>query len=76
MTMYGMLLSIKQSATMGGSLKCVLSYATFYIGDKAIKIDGETRVPYVFGDSVDKDSIWFLDTDVNAFRGELIIQEV
>ena len=73
---YEMLLSRKWSAMMGGSLQCDLSYATFYIGDKAIKIDRETRVPYVFGDSVDKDATCFLDIDVNAFRAELVIQEV
>lgn len=61
---------------MGGSLQCDLSYTTFHIGDKAIKIDREPRVTYVFEDSVDKDTTCFLDTDVNAFRVELVIQEI
>lgn len=73
---YRMLLSRKWSVTTGGSLQCDLSYATFHIGDKAIKIDRKTMVPYVFGDSVDKDGTCFLDIDVNAFRVELVIQEV
>lgn len=73
---YGILLSKKWSVTMGGNLQCDLSYATFHIGDKAIKMDREPQVNYVFGDGVDKDATQFLDIDVNAFRDELIIQEV
>ncbi len=61
---------------MGGSLKCDLSYATFHIGDKVVRVDREPRVNHIFGDVVDKDSTCFLDTSVNAFRVELIIQEV
>ena len=35
---YGMLLSRKWSASMGGSMQCDLSYATFQIDNKLIKI--------------------------------------
>ena len=73
---YGMLLSRKWSATMGGSLQCGLTYATFHIGDKAVKVNRELRASHIFGQEIDKDSTCFLDTGVNAFRDELIIQEV
>lgn len=73
---YGMLLSRKWSATMGGSLQCDLTYATFHIRDKAIKFDREPRVNHILGEEIDKESTCFLDTGVNAFRVELIIQEV
>ena len=36
---YGMLLSKKWSATMGGSLQCDLSFATFHVDNKAVKIN-------------------------------------
>ena len=58
---------------MGGSLQCDLSYVTFHIGDKVVIVDMEPRVNHIFGDKIDKDSTFFLDTSVNAFRAELII---
>jgi len=72
---YGMLLSRKWSAAMGGILQCDLTYATFHIGDKAIKVNREPWVNHILGEEIDKDATFFLDTGVNAFRGELIIQE-
>lgn len=72
---YGMLLSRKLSVAMGGSLQCDLSYATFHIGDKSIKTDREPRVTYIFGDSIDNDATYFLDSEVNEFRAENVIQE-
>lgn len=73
---YGMLLSRKWSAAMGGSLQCDLSYATFQVGDRAVKVSREPRVTHIFEQNIDKDTTCFLDTDVNAFRAELVIQEV
>lgn len=73
---YGMLLSRKWSAAMGASLQCNLSYITFHIEYKSIKIDMEPRFTYIFEDSIDKDATCFLDIEVNAFRVELIIQEI
>lgn len=31
---------------------------------------------HIFEQNIDKDTTCFLDTDVNAFRAELVIQEV
>ena len=61
---------------MGGSLQCDLTYANFHIGDKDIKVNREPRVNHILGEEIDKDTTCFLDTGVNAFRVELIIQEV
>lgn len=72
---YRFLLFGKWSVMMRGIMQSDLSYATFNIGDKAINIDREPRATYVFEDSVDKDATCFLDTEVNAFRAELVIQE-
>ena len=73
---YGMLLSRKWSATMGGSLQCDLSYATFQVGEKAGKVNREPRVTHIFEQNIDRNTTCFLDTDVNAFRAKLVIQEV
>ena len=73
---YGMLLSRKWSATMGGSMQCNFSYATFQVREKAIKVNRELRVTHIFEENIDKDTTCFIDTNVNAFRAELIIQEV
>ena len=70
---YGMFLSRKWSAAMEGSLQCDLTYATFHIGDKDVKVDREPRVSHILGEEIDKESTCFLDTGVNAFREELII---
>ena len=53
---YGMLLSRKWSATMGGSMQCDLSYATFKIKEKAIKVNREPRVSHIFEESIDHDA--------------------
>ena len=44
---YGMFLSRKWSAAMGGSLQCDLSFATFQVDKKAIKIIRENRVNHM-----------------------------
>ena len=61
---------------MGGSLQCDLTYATFHIGGKVVKVTREPRVSHILGEEIDKDATYFLDTSVNTFRAELIIQEV
>ena len=73
---YGMLVSRKWISAMRGSLQCDMSYTTFHIGEKLVRVDREPRVNHIFGDNIDKDSTCFLDVDVNAFRVELIIQEI
>ena len=73
---YGMFLSRKWSVAMGGSMQYDLSYATFKIKGKAIKVNREARLTHIFEESIDHDATCFIDTDVNAFRVELIIQEV
>ena len=70
---YGMFLSRKWSATTRGSLQCDLTYATFHIGDKAIKVNREPNTNHILGEEIDKDATCFLDTGVNAFRAKLII---
>ena len=61
---------------MGGSLQCDLTYVTFHIGDKVVKVNRKQRVSHILGEEIDKDATCFLDTGVNAFKAELIIQEV
>ena len=47
---------------MGGSLQCDLTYATFHIGDKVVKLNREPRVNHIFGEEIDKHTTFFLDT--------------
>ena len=61
---------------MGGSLQCDLTYATFHIGDKGVKVLRELRVNHIFDEKIDKDTTCFLDTGVDTFRAELIIPGV
>lgn len=72
---YGMLLSRKWSATMGGNLQCDLSFATFHVDNKVVKIKRESRVTYMIEDTRDETTTCFLDTDINTFRAELVILE-
>lgn len=69
---YGMSLSRKWSASMGGSLQCDLSYATFCIDGKNVKVKRESRVPYMMVHIVqsDEDMNCFVDTRINTFRVE------
>ena len=41
---YGMLLSRKWSATMGGSIQCDLSYGTFEIDGELVKVEKNQRM--------------------------------
>ena len=62
---YGMLLSRKWSATMGGSLQCDLSFSTFCVDKKAIKITREPRVNHMVQEHIaveDVDEAYFLNT--------------
>lgn len=69
---YRMLLSRKWSASMGGSLQCDLSYATFFFDCKNVKIERKSRVPYmmVHEQDFDEDVTCFIDIDINAFKIE------
>lgn len=69
---YGMLLSRKWSTSMGGSLQCDLSYATFCIDGKNVKIDKESKVPYMMVHEKDPNEVMtcFIDMNINAFRVE------
>ena len=57
-------------------MQCDLSYVTFKVKENAIKVSREPRVTHIFEEHIDKDATCFIDIDVNAFRAELIIQEV
>ena len=76
---YGMLLSRKWTAAMGGSLQCDLSFSTFHVDNKAIKITREPRVNRMVEEHVvveDVDETCFLDTDIDSFRAKpLVLQK-
>ena len=67
---YGMLLSRKWSATMGGSLQCDLSSITFDINGNSVKINREPKSIYMIEEEMEDDMTNFVDTDVNEFRVE------
>ena len=69
---YGMLLSRKWSACMGGSLQCDLSFSTFNIFENLVKINREPKSIYMIVEEVEDDMTNFVDTDVNAFRVEVL----
>ena len=58
---------------MGGSLQCDLSYATFQIDGNFVKINREKKNVYMIEEEIEDDMIYFVDTDVNAFRVELLV---
>ena len=76
---YEMLLSRKWSAAMGVSMQCDLSFATFHVDNKAIKITREARVNHMGEEHVaaeDVDETCFLDTNIDSFRAEpLVLQK-
>ena len=76
---YGMLLSRKCRATMGGSLQCDLSFATFHVDNKAIKVIREPRDTHMVEEHIeaeDVDETCFLDTIIYSFRAKpLILQK-
>ena len=69
---YGMLLSRKWSATMGGSLQCDLSFATFNIDGNFVKINREPKSIYMIVEDIEDEMTNFVDIDVNAFRDEVL----
>lgn len=70
---YDMLLSMKWSATMGGNIQCDFSYATFQIDDKLVKVNREPKSVYMIEHEIKDDMTCFVDTDVNAFRAEVLL---
>ena len=73
---YGMLLSREWSVAMGGSLQCDLSFATFQVKNKAIKVTREPRVNHMVEEHVvaeDVDETFFSDIDIDSFRAEPLV---
>lgn len=69
---YGMLLSRKWSATMGGSLQCDLSHAMFQIDNKVVKINREPKCFYMIVEDENDNMACFVDTYVDSFRAECV----
>ena len=69
---YGMLLSRKWSATMGGILQCDLSFDTFNIDGNLVKINREPKSIYMIVEDIEDDMTNFVDTNINAFRVEVL----
>ena len=57
---------------MEGSLQCDLSFATFNIDGNLVKIDREPKSVYMIIEDTEDDMTDFVDTDVNAFRAEVM----
>lgn len=57
---------------MGGSMKCDLSYATFCVDGKNIRVKRESSIPYMMVHIVqfDENMTCFVDIEINAFRIE------
>lgn len=64
---YGMLLSRKWSAAMGGSLQCDFLFATFNIEGNSIKVNREPKSIYMIEEDVEENMTNFVDTNVNTF---------
>ena len=73
---YRMLLSRKWNEAMGGSLQCDLSFSTFQVDNKAIKITREPRVNHMVQEHIpveDVDETCFLDTNIDSIRVEPLV---
>ena len=68
-----MLLSRKWSATVGGSIQCDLSHATFQIDVNLVKVNREPKNIYMIEEEVEDDMTNFVDIDVNAFRVDVLV---
>lgn len=69
---YGMLLSRKWSAQMGGSIQCDLSFATFNIDGDNVKISRENRAPHMI--EINDDHLnCCVDVDMENFKIEEIV---
>ena len=69
---YGMLLSRKWSAAMGGSLQCDLSFSTFNIDGNLVEINREPKSIYMIEEDIKDDMTNFVDTNVNAFKAKVL----
>ena len=61
---------------MGGSLQCDLSFATFHVDNKAIKIIRGPRVIHMVEEHVEAknvDDTFSLDTNIDSFRAEPLV---
>ena len=56
-------------------MQCDLSYATFLIDNKLIKIEREPKCFYTIEKNMDNEITCFVDTDINAFRAEAPLLE-
>ena len=70
---YGMLLSRKWSAGMGGSFQCDLPHVTFQIDDNLVKVDKEPKSVYMIKQDLEDDMTCFVDSNVNAFRAKVLV---
>lgn len=69
---YGMLLSRKLSAAIGGNLQCNFSFATFNIEGNLIKVNREPKSIYMIEEDVEDNMTNFVETDINAFKAEVL----
>lgn len=53
---------------MGGSIQCDLSFATFDIEGKSIRVSRETRTPHMIEENEEDSMNYFLDTDMGYFQ--------
>ena len=63
---------------MGGSLQCDLSFSTFQVDKKAIKITREPRINHVVEEDIvaeDVDKTYFLDIDIDSFRAKPLVHQ-
>ena len=58
---------------MGGSIQCDLSHATFHIDGNLVKVNREPKNVYMIEEEIEDDMKNFVDTDVNAFRAEVLV---
>lgn len=65
---HGMLLSRKWSASMGGSIQCDLSFATFNIEGDSVKVSREARTPHMIEEDEDDNMNCFVDTNIGSFQ--------
>ena len=72
---YGILLSRKWSASVGGIPQCDQSYATFHIEDKLIKINREPKSVYMIKNNVEDEMTCFVDININVFEVEVLVLE-
>lgn len=67
---FGMLLSRKWSASMGGNMQCDFSFATFSIDGKDVKIERESKLPHMIEHGPIENMTCFIDSGIDEFRVE------